>query len=41
LAAVGLLAYRRALGRWLLGPASGEFADAVADEFDLLENLFG
>jgi len=40
LAAVGLLAYRRALGRWLIGPASGEFADAVADEFDLLEGLF-
>jgi AcrR family transcriptional regulator len=40
LAAVGLLAYRRALGRWLLGPASGEFADSVADEFDLLEGLF-
>ena len=40
LAAVGLLAYRRALGRWLLGPASGAFTDSVADEFDLLEGLF-
>jgi AcrR family transcriptional regulator len=41
MAAVGLLAYRRALGRWLAGPVSGEFADSVADEFDLLEDLFG
>jgi len=40
LAAVGLLAYRRALGRWLAGPADGDFADLVADEFDLLEGLF-
>jgi len=40
LAAVGLLAYRRALGRWLLGPASGEFADSAADEFELLQGLF-
>ena len=40
LAAVGLLAYRRALGRWLAGPASGEFPHFVADEFDLLEGLF-
>jgi len=41
LAAIGLLANRRALGRWLAGPASGDFADAVGDEFDLLEDLFG
>ena len=40
LAAIGLLAYRRALGRWLLGPTNGDFADTVADEFDLLEQLF-
>jgi AcrR family transcriptional regulator len=40
LAAIGLLANRRALGRWLTGPASGDFADAVADEFDLLAELF-
>jgi AcrR family transcriptional regulator len=40
LAAVGLLAYRRALGRWLRGPTSGEFADFAADEFDLLKELF-
>ena len=40
LAATGLLAYRRALGRWLAGPAGGEFAHAVADEFALLEDLF-
>ena len=40
LAAIGLLTYRRALGRWLAGPESGDFADAVADEFNLLEGLF-
>jgi AcrR family transcriptional regulator len=40
LAAVGLLAYRRALGRWLAAPASGDFAAAVADEYQLLEGLF-
>ena len=40
LAATGLLAYRRALGRWLAGPAGGEFTEAVADEFELLEGLF-
>jgi hypothetical protein len=40
LAAVGLMTYRRALGRWLVGPESGDFADSIADEFDLLEGLF-
>jgi AcrR family transcriptional regulator len=40
LAAIGLLTYRRALGRWLAGPDSGDFADLIADEFDLLEVLF-
>ena len=40
LAAIGLLTYRRALGRWLAGPESGDFADSIADEFDLLEGLF-
>ena len=40
LAAIGLLTYRRALGRWLAGPANSDFADSVADEFDLLEGLF-
>jgi len=40
LAAIGLLANRRALGRWLAGPASGDFAVAVAEEFDLLRDLF-
>jgi AcrR family transcriptional regulator len=40
LAAIGLLTYRRALGRWLAGPERGDFADSVADEFDLLEGLF-
>jgi AcrR family transcriptional regulator len=39
-AAIGLLANRRALGRWIAGPASGDFAEAVADEFDLLRVLF-
>jgi AcrR family transcriptional regulator len=41
LAVIGLLANRRALGRWIAGPASGDFAEAVADEFDLLEGLLG
>lgn len=41
LAAIGLLTYRRALGRWLAGPERGDFADSIADEFDLLEKLFG
>jgi AcrR family transcriptional regulator len=40
LAAVGLLTYRRALGRWLAGPATGDFAGAVREEFDLLGELF-
>jgi AcrR family transcriptional regulator len=40
LAAIGLLTYRRALGRWLAGPASGEFGALIEDEFDLLERLF-
>ena len=40
LAAIALLTYRRALGRWLAGPASGDFAEAVADEFQLLRELF-
>ena len=40
LAAIGLLTYRRALGRWLAGPENGDFADSITDEFDLLEGLF-
>ena len=40
LAAIGLLTYRRALGRWLARSASGDFAELIDDEFDLLEGLF-
>jgi AcrR family transcriptional regulator len=40
LAAIGLLTYRRALGRWLAGPAGGDFGELIEDEFDLLERLF-
>jgi len=40
LAAIGLLTYRRSLGRWLAGPARGDFAEAVAEEFALLGGLF-
>jgi AcrR family transcriptional regulator len=39
LAAIGLLTYRRALGRWLIGPTDRDFADAVVDEFELLGSL--
>jgi AcrR family transcriptional regulator len=41
LGAICLMTYRRALGRWLAGAASADFAEAVADEFDLLEGLLG
>src|SRR5262245_14505017 len=37
LAAIGLLTYRRALGRWLAGPSSGDFGAVIDEEFDLLE----
>jgi AcrR family transcriptional regulator len=40
LAAIGLLTYRRALGRWLAGPTSGDFGELIEDEFELLEGLF-
>ena len=40
LAAIGLLTYRRALGRWLAGPANGDFGELIEDEFGLLERLF-
>jgi AcrR family transcriptional regulator len=40
LAAVGLLANRRALDRWLAGPASVALDEVVADEFGLLADLF-
>jgi AcrR family transcriptional regulator len=39
LGAICLMTYRRALARWLAGAASSDFAEAVADEFDLLEGL--
>jgi AcrR family transcriptional regulator len=41
LGAICLMTYRRALARWLAGAASADFAEAVADEFDLLEGLLG
>jgi AcrR family transcriptional regulator len=40
LAAIGMLTYRRALGRWLAGPANGDFGEVVADEFHMLRQLF-
>jgi AcrR family transcriptional regulator len=40
LAAIGLLANRRALGRWLAGPATGDFGAVVSEEFDLLDSLY-
>jgi AcrR family transcriptional regulator len=40
LAAIGLMTYRRALGRWLAGPASADFGGLIEDEFDLLQRLF-
>ncbi len=38
-AAVALVTYRRALNRWLAGPASFDLADVIHDEFDLLVTL--
>ena len=35
-AAIGLLAYRRALDVWLAGPAEGDLATVIAEEFRLL-----
>jgi AcrR family transcriptional regulator len=40
LAAVGMLAYRRALDRWLGGPAEADVAQVIADEFDALTRNF-
>jgi AcrR family transcriptional regulator len=37
LAAVSVLVYRRALGRWLAGPGANDLAAMIADEFRLLE----
>lgn len=39
LAVVGLTANRRALDRWLAGPASADPGDVIADEFDLLAEV--
>jgi AcrR family transcriptional regulator len=36
LASVGLVTHRRALDRWLAGPASADLGDVVADEFKIL-----
>ena len=40
LAAVGVLAYRRALNAWLAGPADAELSDFIAEEFRLLAGSF-
>jgi len=40
LAAVGMLAYRRALDSWLRGPGDDDLAVVIADEFDALTRNF-
>ncbi len=40
LGALSLLVYRRAVTKWLEGPASAEPSAVVAAEFDLLQDLF-
>jgi AcrR family transcriptional regulator len=40
LAAVVLVTYRRALTRWIEGPANGNLARVIADEFDLVVAQF-
>jgi AcrR family transcriptional regulator len=40
LAEIALLTYRRVEVRWLAGPARGDFAEMVVDEFRLLRELF-
>jgi hypothetical protein len=39
LAAVALLAYRRALDNWLAGPSNADPAKVIAKEFKLLSQL--
>jgi AcrR family transcriptional regulator len=40
LASVALLTYRRAIERWLAGPASADFSELITDEFELLADIF-
>jgi AcrR family transcriptional regulator len=40
LGTIALLTYRRALERWLAGPASADLNEAITDEFKLLGDLF-
>jgi AcrR family transcriptional regulator len=37
LAAVGLMTHRRALDRWLVGPASADLGKTIVDEFKILD----
>ena len=39
LASVGLLTHRRALDRWLAGPASADLGKAIVAEFKVLNSL--
>jgi hypothetical protein len=41
LAAVVLLTHRRALTRWIAGPASTDLGTVIADEFALLASVIG
>jgi AcrR family transcriptional regulator len=40
LATIGLVTHRRALGRWLAGPASADLGKTIVAEFELLADLF-
>jgi hypothetical protein len=40
LAAVGVPTYRRALDAWLAGPANAQLGDVIAEEFQLLAEVF-
>jgi AcrR family transcriptional regulator len=37
LAAIGLMTYRRALRKWLVGPATADPSKVIGEQFDLLE----
>jgi AcrR family transcriptional regulator len=41
LAALGLITYRRALGKWLAGPASVDLRKVITEFFDILREAFG
>jgi len=40
LAAIALNTYRRALNRWLAGPAGADARDVITEEFELLQDEF-